>query len=142
MWIIDTCVILDVFENDPQFGFSSARCLTRLLPEGLGVSPLTMVELSVAFSGRMLEQKWFLDQAGISYSEPWTTVDTEAAHTAWNLHVVKRRRSPTKLPKRPLPDILIGGYAANRSGLVTRNPSDFVPWFPRLRIIDPSRDKE
>ena len=137
MWVVDTCVILDIFEDDPQFGRSSATLLTKLLPEGLVVSPNTVVELSAAFSGDLNEQKRFLDQAGIAYSDPWTKPDTEAAHKAWNIYVSTRRRS--KIPKRPLPDLLIGGYAVNRSGLITRNTSDFIPWFPRLKIHDPSR---
>lgn len=136
MWVVDTCVILDIFEDDPQFGRVSAMLLTNLLPEGLVVCPVTVVELSAAFSGDLTEQKRFLDQAGIVYSYPWTTSDTEAAHKAWNIYVNARRR--TKTPKRPLPDLLIGGYAINRSGLVTRNTSDFLPWFPRLKIHDPS----
>ncbi len=137
MWVVDTCVILDIFEDDPQFGRSSATLLTKLLPEGLVVSPNTVVELSAAFSGDLNEQKRFLDQAGIAYSDPWTKPGTEGAHKPWNIYVSTRRRS--KIPKRPRPDLLVGGYAVNRSGLITRNTSDFIPWFPRLKIHDPSR---
>lgn len=135
MWIVDTCVVLDVFENDPKFGQASAKLLETLLRDGLAVSPVTMVELSAAFLGDLAEQKRFLDQAGISYSEPWTVADTEAAQAAWNLYVTTRRLR--NAPKRPVADILIGGFAANRDGLVTRNPDDFRRWFPRLNIREP-----
>ena len=33
MWVVDTCVVLDVFENDPQFGKGSAALLEKLLAE-------------------------------------------------------------------------------------------------------------
>lgn len=135
MWVVDTCVLLDVFENDPQFGQASARLLQTLLPQGLAVSPVTMVELSAAFSGDLDEQKRFLDQAGISHAEPWTVADTEAAHVAWNAYVSARRLH--KIAKRPIADLLIGGFSANRQGLITRNPDDFRRWFPRLRIREP-----
>lgn len=135
MWIVDTCVILDVFENDPSFGLASAKLLERLLPDGLGVSPVTMVELSAAFGGDLLEQKRFLDQAGISYGEPWTTADMETSHKAWNAYVQARRSE--KVGKRPVADLLIGGFALNRDGLVTRNPADFKRWFPKLAIREP-----
>ena len=135
MWIIDTCVILDVFENDPQFGRTSAKLLEKLLPEGLAVSPVTMVELSEAFDGDIAEQKRFLELAGISHAEYWTAVDTDSAHRAWNLYV-KARRSD-KIPKRPIADILIGAFAANQQGLITRNPSDFRRWFSKLVIREP-----
>jgi len=135
MWVVDTCVVLDVLEDDPQFGLSSARVLERLLSDGLCVSPVTMVELSAAFSGDLMEQKQFLNSAGISYSEPWTTLDTESSHIAWNNYVQARRARKTM--KRPVANLLIGGFASNRTGLVTRKPSDFNRWFPRLPIREP-----
>jgi predicted nucleic acid-binding protein len=135
MWVVDTCVVLDVFENDPQFGKGSAALLEKLLPAGLAVAPVTMVELSAAFDGDIIEQKRFLEGAGISHSEAWTAADVDAAHKAWNAYVQDRRKN--KVPKRPVADILIGGFAANRQGLVTRNPSDFRRWFPKLVVQQP-----
>lgn len=135
MWVVDTCVVLDVFENDPSFGLASARCLEKLLADGLCVSPVTMVELAAAFRGDLAEQKRFLDQAGISSAESWSAADTEAAHRAWNEYVRARRSSPG--PKRPVADLLIGGFALNRNGLVTRNAADFKRWFPKLVIREP-----
>jgi hypothetical protein len=66
MWVIDTCVVLDVFENDPRFGLVSARILEKLLADGIAISPVTMVELSAAFAGDLSELNRFLDEAGIS----------------------------------------------------------------------------
>jgi len=134
-WIVDTCVILDVLEADPQFGLESAKLLEKLLPEGLAIGPVTMVELAAAFAGNLSEQKSFLDQAGVSYHEAWTAADTETAHAAWNSYVAARRGH--KIPRRPVADVLIGGFAANRRGLVTRNPDDFRRWFPHLKIREP-----
>lgn len=134
-WIVDTCVVLDVFENDPQFGQASAKLLQKLLPDGLAVSAVTMVELSAAFDGDLLEQKRFLAQAGISHSEAWSFADTETAHRGWNAYVKARRAD--KIPKRPVADLLIGGCALNRKGLVTRNASDFRRWFPKLVVREP-----
>lgn len=135
MWIVDTCVVLDLFEHDPAFGRPSAELLHRLLPHGLAVSPVTMVELSAAFGGDLAEQKHFLDLAGISYVESWTATDTEHAHTAWHTYVVAQRLG--KAAKKPVADILIGAFAANRTGLVTRNARDFTRWFPTLKVREP-----
>ena len=135
MWVVDTCVVLDVFEHDPQFGLPSAKLLEKLLKDGLVVSPITFVELSAAFDGDLAEQKRFLEQAGISHTEAWTLADGEAAHHAWNAYVQSRRAA--KIPKRPVADILIGGFAINRQGLVTRNAPDFRRWFPKLTIREP-----
>jgi predicted nucleic acid-binding protein len=136
MWVVDTCVVLDVFEHDPQFGLISAKLLEKLLVDGLAVSPVTFVELSAAFDGDLAEQKRFLAQAGISHAEAWTLADTEAAHHAWNAYVQSRRLA--KIPKRPVADILIGGFAMSRQGLITRNSADFRRWFPKLSIREPS----
>jgi predicted nucleic acid-binding protein len=134
-WVVDTCVVLDVLEDDPQFGRASAKLLEKLLRDGLAVSPVTMVELAAAFGGDLADQKRFLDQAGIAHHEAWTAADTEAAHAAWHAYVVARRSQP--IPKRPVADLLIGGFAANRQGLITRNPADFRRWFPKLLIREP-----
>ena len=135
MWVVDTCVVLDVFEGDPQFGRASAKLLEKLLADGLAVSPVTMVELSAAFGGDLAEQKHFLDQVGISHNEAWTAADTEAGHSAWNAYVKARRAD--RVPKRPVADILIGAFATNREGLITRNPADFRRWFPKLLVRGP-----
>lgn len=134
-WIVDTCVVLDVFENDPEFGLRSAKLLERRLGEGLAICPVTQVELAPAFDGDLAVQKRFLAGAGISCQVAWTTADTETAHFAWNKHISARRA--VVLPKRPLADILIGAFASNRRGLITRNPDDFRKNFPKLTILVP-----
>jgi predicted nucleic acid-binding protein len=135
-WVVDTCIVLDVLEDDPEFGLPSARLLQERLSEGLIISPVTHIELSPAFGGDLLEQKRFLDQAGIAYIGPWSVADTEAAHLAWHSHVLARRSGT--IAKRPVADILIGAFASNRLGLITRNPRDFRPTFPNLPILEPS----
>jgi len=135
MWIVDTCVVIDVLENDPEFGMASARVLQRLLPQGLGISPVTMVELSAAFGGNLQAQKEFLDRVGIGCSEAWTAADTESAHSAWNAYVQSKRSGAT--PRRPIADLLIGAFALNRRGLVTRNGPDFRRWYPKLAVRQP-----
>lgn len=135
MWIVDTCVVLDVFEHDPAFGRRSAELLQKLLPQGLAISPVTMVELSAAFAGDLAEQKRFLDQAGMAYGEPWTAADTELAHAAWHAYVMAKRKG--QVARRPVADLLIGAFATNRTGLVTRNPRDFARWYPALKVREP-----
>jgi predicted nucleic acid-binding protein len=134
-WVVDTCVVLDVLEGDPEFGVRSAKLLKRLLPEGLLVCPVTFVELAPAFGGDVLEEKQFFDLAGLGYVEPMTLVDSEAAHAAWNALVRAKRRHLAG--KRPVADVLIGGFAMRFQGIVTRNADDFRQWFPSLKIVVP-----
>jgi len=134
-WIVDTCVLIDILEADPAFGVKSASLLQKHAGEGLAVSPISMVELALAFAGDLREQRRFLELAGISYSESWTLADTESAYVAWDLYVSARRAR--KSARRPVADILIGAFASNRRGLITRNGPDFARWYPGMTIIEP-----
>jgi len=134
-WVVDTCVLIDVLENDPAFGRASAHLLEKSLHDGLVLCPVTMVELAPAFAGNLEVQKHFLEQVGVDFTESWTLADTESAHRAWNIYVQARRTSDT--PKRPLADLLIGAFACRQQGLITRNPTDFRRWFPKLKVRQP-----
>jgi predicted nucleic acid-binding protein len=134
-WIVDTCIVIDLLENDPDFGLRPARLLEARLAEGLAICPVTQIELAPAFDGDLAEQKRFLALAGISDHPGWTLADTEAAHRAWHLHIAARRAGT--LPMRPIADLLIGAFAANRRGIITRNPGDFRKNFPHLTILEP-----
>ena len=136
-WVVDTCVIIDVLEDDPDFGALSARTMDLRLPEGLVVCPVTYAELAPAFDGCRDLQDEFLSAAGVDWRIAWSFRDTLEAHTAWNRYVQHRRRQGT--PKRPLADILIGAFASGQDGLITRNPADFAGFFPDLPLIDPTR---
>jgi predicted nucleic acid-binding protein len=134
-WVVDTCIVIDILENDPNFGLRSATLLEAKLDEGLSICPVTIVELAPAFEGNANEQETFLRQAGIGFREGWTTADTRTAHLAWHQHIAARRSGI--LPKRPIADVLIGAFATNRRGLITRNPADFRRIFPELQILEP-----
>ena len=135
MWVVDTCVIFDVFQGDPRFARASTLLLGKFPPQSLTISPVTMVELTPAFDGDLAAQKSFLTTADIDYTEAWHAADTELAQVAWHAFVSARKAE--KLPRRPIADILIGAFAMNRSGLITRNPADFRRWFPKLAIKEP-----
>jgi predicted nucleic acid-binding protein len=134
-WVVDTCIVIDVLEDDPLFGLRSATLLQQRLDEGLSICPVTFVELSPAFDGDWEQQELFLEQAGIDFRTAWTTADTRTAHKACYSHITARRSG--SLPKRPIADVLIGAYASNRRGLITRNPADFLQNFPDLAILEP-----
>jgi hypothetical protein len=134
-WVVDTCVVIDLLENDPSFGLRSATLLEQKLAEGLSICPVTFVELAPAFEGDLEQQEHFLAQAGIDSRSGWTAADTRTAHQAWHLHIAARCSGI--LPKRPIADVLIGAYASNHRGLITRNPGDFRRNYPDLQILEP-----
>lgn len=135
-WTVDTCVLVDIIENDPAFGYASAKCLKKHLRDGLVICPVSFVELGPTFQGNTLELRTFLNRCGIQYTLPFTLSDAETGHTAWHKLIAAKRKLAG--PRRPVADILIGAFAVQTGGLITRNTKDFRNHFPNLRIIDPS----
>jgi hypothetical protein len=136
-WAVDTCVLIDVLEADPDHGRRSAALLSRKLREGLVICPVTYVELAPAFNGSSALEEEFLAGVGVDWRQPWTWQDTIAAHRAWEAHVAGRRARSA--PRRPIADVLIGAFAGRFDGLVTRNAKDFRRVFPSLPIAEPGR---
>ena len=134
-WAVDTCLLLDVALDDPQFYSATARLLDAKQPDGLVVCPVSVVEISPVFAGQMAMVTEFLERLNIFPAESWTHLDTQAAFTAWNSYVVAKRQG--QMAKRPIADVLIGAFAMRFQGLLTRNPSDFRQLFPTLPIIEP-----
>ncbi|HLE85014.1 MAG TPA: type II toxin-antitoxin system VapC family toxin [Thermoanaerobaculia bacterium] len=134
-WVVDTSVLIDVLEDDPEFGEVSAAALDALAADGLAISPVTYVELAPAFEGSRGLQEEFLAGVGVRLTEAWTRQDTLAAFDAWFAHVQRRRHGDG--PRRPIADILIGAFAQRFQGLITRNENHFRPAFPELEIRNP-----
>jgi len=131
-WVVDTCLLLDVLDDDPSFGERSARLIDRHHPDGLIICPVTMIEMAPAFLGDWRRAAEFVKQVGIDLREGWTPDDTRAAFSAWHRHVEQKRLG--KSARRPVADIQIGAFALRHQGLLTRNVRDFARWFPTLKL--------
>ena len=135
-WIVDTCLVIDVLEDDPQFGERSAVFLDEMSVPGLALCPVSYVELAPAFLGDDSRQRDFLDKVGIQYKDDWTWADTSNAHRIWHEHIMARRDAGAK--KRPVADLLIGAFALRFEGLLTRNVADFSKLIPGLTVRSPA----
>ncbi|MGA7213136.1 MAG: type II toxin-antitoxin system VapC family toxin [Terrimicrobiaceae bacterium] len=123
-WVVDTSVLLDIRQNDPVFGISSAECLIRYLPEGLVLCPITYIELAPEFSGDSALQEQFFQRVGVQWLEPWSRDDTLNAHRLWTEYVKRKRSGLAGI--RPVADLLIEAFAQRFQGLITRNPKHFT----------------
>ena len=133
--VVDTCVILDVLEQDPTFGLASAEVLEKYAEGGLIIAPLTYVELSPAFLGDETRERDFLFEIGIDLPPGFSEDDLSLAHAAWNDQIQRKRSG--KAARRPVADVMIGALAQANDGLITRNASDFRTLFPALTIVSP-----
>ena len=88
------------------------------------VCPVSYIEIAPAFSSQAALQIEFLQEVGVQWREPWTWLDTEAAHRLWGEYVEKKRGGKTG--RRPVADVLIEAFAQRFDGLITRNPKDFA----------------
>jgi predicted nucleic acid-binding protein len=134
-WVVDTCLLLDIGLDDPEFAERSENLVLQMSSSGVVISPVTFVELAPAFGGDMDALKNFLTGLGIDFEELWDGVDTENAVEAWATHILKRRTGGGL--KRPVADVLIGSFALRFEGLLTRNTKDFQRLFPKLHVVEP-----
>ena len=136
VWVVDTCVILDILDRHPEFADASSQALQSHLDESLVIAPVSYVELSPAFNGDASAQDAFLDSLWIRRDFGGSREAVLAAHRAWHEHILRKRAGETK--KRPIADIMIGAYALRKGGLITRNESDFRALYPNLPIFNPA----
>lgn len=136
IWVVDTCVLIDLLKADPVFGKRSALALQSKLDETLVIAPITYVELAPAFKGNVQAQDEFLKSIWIECDFDGSRDAILAAHQAWYAHVLRKRAGA--VAKRPIADVLIGAYALAKGGLITRNESDFRALYPELDILNPT----
>jgi len=134
-WAVDSCILLDVALKDPEFGLPSALLLEELRGDGLVVCPISIIEISPQFGGQVHNVRHYLALLGAESQSAWLEADTEHAAEGWARYVQQKRAGSAA--KRPVADILIGGFACRFQGLVSRNPQHFLPFFPDLVIQQP-----
>lgn len=135
IWVVDTCVLIDVFRGDKTFSEVSSMALQSKLDDVLTVAPITYVELSPEFNGDVAAQDAFLDAMWIQRDFRGSKEAVLLAHKAWHEHIIRKRAGSAT--KRPIADVLIGAYAMQKGGLITRNETDFRTLYPTLTIFNP-----
>jgi len=139
IWVVDTCVLIDLLKSDPVFGKPSALALQAKIDESLAIAPITYVELAPAFKGDVRAQDEFLKSIWVVCDFNGARDAVLSAHKAWYAHV-QRKRSGQEV-RHPIADVLIGAYAMQKGGLITRNEDDFRSLYPALNIFNPAKAK-
>ncbi len=134
-WVVDSCVVLDIALDDPEFGSSSAKCLNQALRDGLFLCPVTQIEIAPCFNGDMRHIRAFASLIGAQLTLDWLPADTELAMKAWHAHILHKKKGEAK--RRPVADVLIGAFALRVGGLITRNRKHFAALYPSLKLREP-----
>ena len=132
MILVDTNVILDVVENDPQWAaWSQAQLETASIKYTLIINPVIYAELSIAYQ-RIEELETMLRIAKLRLAP----MPREALFLAGRVFLKYRQQKGTKTGV--LPDFFVSAHAAVADiPLLTRDLGRYRTYFPSLKLITP-----
>jgi hypothetical protein len=130
--MVDSNILIDVFELDPQwFDWSADRLDALGQRMTLVINPVIYAEIAAGFASIEALEAAITPYPLLRESLPW-----DAAFMAAQAHKRYRKRGGAK--RSPLPDFYIGAHATIAGHtLLTRDPARYREYFPRLRIVAP-----
>lgn len=132
MLLVDTNVLVDVLQNDPQWAdWSIAQLRAQAKLHVLTINPVVYSEMSLSFS--TIEA---LDEVVLTLKLELRQIPRPALFLAARAFEQYRRRGGSK--SQVLPDFFIGAHASVEGWpLLTRDASRFKTYFPTLNVIAP-----
>lgn len=131
MIFVDSCVLIDIFNDGAQWKSWSVEQISRALPSGLCINAVVDAEVSGSFA----------TQQNVSAANKHGRLEikdipVEAAYLAAD--AFKRYRLNKGQIKTALPDFFIGAHAQVLScPILTRDPQRFATYFPDVELIVP-----
>lgn len=132
MLLVDTNVLVDVLEDDPEWAnWSIGQLRAQSIIHRLAINPIIYAELSLTFStAEALDQA--LDDLGLTMLE----LPRPALFLAGKAFVRYRRQGGTK--GNVLGDFFIGAHAAvSKYPVLTRDSRRYTSYFPSVNLIAP-----
>lgn len=131
MTFVDSCVLIDIFNNDAVWQSWSVEQVSKALPGGLCINAVVYAEVSGSFATQN-DVSVAIKRGRLEVKD----ISMEAAYLAAD--AFKRYRRNKGQFKTALPDFFIGAHAqALRCPLLTRDPQRFASYFPRVELITP-----
>ena len=130
--LVDSCVLIDVLANDPDWAEWSLQKLDILGQQApLVINPIILAEISPRFD-RAADLDMALQNLPIRREAlPW-----DAAYLAGQAFKIYRTAKGSK--RSPMPDFYIGAHAlVGNMRLLTRDAARFQTYFPKLNIVSP-----
>jgi predicted nucleic acid-binding protein len=129
--LVDSCVLLDLFLNDPVWSDWSNAVLDEYGGTPLFINGIVYAEVSIGFE-RIEDLERALETGGFSILD----IPKEALFLAGKAFYAYRKRGGTK--RTPLSDFFIGAQAAVlEMKLITRDQSRYRTYFPTVEIVAP-----
>ncbi|MHB8354809.1 MAG: type II toxin-antitoxin system VapC family toxin [Burkholderiales bacterium] len=132
MLLVDTNVLVDVLEDDPEWAdWSIGQLRAQSKIHRLAINPVIYAELSLTFSTVEALDKT-IEDLGLAFIE----LTRPALFLAGKAFVRYRRQGGTK--SNVLGDFFIGAHAAvSRCPLLTRDTRHYVSYFSGVKLIAP-----
>jgi predicted nucleic acid-binding protein len=130
--LVDTNVLLDVFEDDAEWSdWSQEQLDSASATDTLAINSVIYSELSIGFA-RIEELEAVIKEASLAIEE----IPREALFLAGKAFLRYRRSRGTK--RSVLPDFYIGAHAAVMQWTVlTRDVARYRTYFPTVSLIAP-----
>jgi predicted nucleic acid-binding protein len=130
--LVDTNVLLDVFEDDAEWSdWSQDRLDSASVTDTLAINPVIYSELSIGFA-RIEELEAVIKEASLAIED----IPREALFLAGKVFLRYRRSRGTK--RSVLPDFYIGAHAAVMQWpVLTRDVGRYRTYFPTVDLIAP-----
>jgi predicted nucleic acid-binding protein len=130
--LIDSNVILDLFENDQNWAEWSESSLEHYsMTHTLYINPIIYTEVSIGFE-RIEELESAITGCGFQMIQ----IPKEALFLAGKAFIKYKKQKVSKL--YPLPDFFIGAHAAVAGlEIMTRDISRFRSYFPTVKLVTP-----
>ena len=130
--LVDSCILIDVLANDPQWADWSLNQLDALGQQApLVINPIILAEVSPRFERASDLEAALATLPLVREALPW-----DAAFLAGQAFKIYRLARGAK--SSPMPDFYIGAHAiVNRQRLLTRDAARYRTYFPKLEIVAP-----
>jgi len=130
--LVDSSVILDIFENDPVWAdWSEATLVTYSTQLPLFINPVIYAEVSIGF--QRIEE---LEEAFAGCGLRMLPIPKESLFLAGKAFLKYRKSKGSKAS--PLPDFFIGAHAAVENLLLlTRDVKRIKTYFPTVKTVSP-----
>lgn len=136
-YIVDPQLIVDMLENDPQWGKPSTELMNAHKGEVLLLAPISYLALGLAFRGTRTMQDEFLSDLGITVIQHIPIKIMHAAYGAWCKY---QKENPGVGGGGNVFDALyIGACALNYDGILTRQGELFRACYPQINAVEPER---
>lgn len=129
---VDSCVLLDLFTDDPFWSEWSVNILEKYSQTNtLYINSIVYTEISIGFN--KIEE---LEKAILGLGIKVLEIPREALFLTGKAYLKYRKNKGTK--NSPLPDFFIGAHVSvEKFNLITRDTNKYTIYFPQVKLIHP-----